>query len=98
MRDRGRKIGKETPKQAQLGAQRGAQTHDHEIITWAEIKGRIFNRLNHSGTEKKCDSIQGTLKIAERRPVVSREGGGIQSTGGGIILGRRTTLPFCRQK
>lgn len=44
-----------------------------------------------------CDSNQDTLKVAERRTVISGRAAS-RSTRGGIIPGRETTLPCGRQK
>ena len=34
------------------GAQRGAQSHNCEIMTWVKIKSRMFNQLSHSGAPR----------------------------------------------
>ena len=37
---------------AQLGAQHGAQSHSPEVMTWAEIKSQMPNRLSHPGAPR----------------------------------------------
>ena len=56
---RGERRGKRDRLHAERGAQCGAQSHNPEIMTRAEIKSQTFNQLNHPGTPKppalNCD-------------------------------------------
>ena len=54
-REQGRGIGRRRKRisnrlRDQHGAQRGAQSHDHDITSWAKTKSQWLNWLSHPGT------------------------------------------------